>query len=249
MPSRLPKFSSSSMGKPENWFSALFWLLCSCEIPNVRIFGEVVVFAKIQAQLAMRLGFFGTPHLRCPSILLLACHPRSPGASPRPTHAIYASQRLDMTFYATHSTAHRPDSIARGSASVSVYIVLVPAQPDPDNGHECTACCSNKRQSKGWRGTTRTTLRSWLSAIPSCGASDGTAPTRARVWASGVIARCFRAACPMCCPRRRKAHLPRFVGHVDALQHSAPAPSNLFPTRCLVPAPEADRVCDLSERV
>ena len=38
------------------------------------------------------------------------------------------------------------------------------------------------------------------------------------------------------------------VGSPDAPQHSAPAPSSLFPPCRVVPAPEANEVCDLSAR-
>ncbi|KAJ6462560.1 hypothetical protein C8R45DRAFT_1027080 [Mycena sanguinolenta] len=52
-----------------------------------------------------------------------------------------------------------------------------------------------------------------------------------------------------CCPRRCKAHLPRFVGPANDQQHSAPARSRLFSTYHVVPAPDANGVCDLSECV
>ncbi|KAJ6506934.1 hypothetical protein C8R45DRAFT_971017 [Mycena sanguinolenta] len=87
----------------------------------------------------------------------------------------------------------------------------------------------------------------------------------------GVGARCRRSLCAVCphfacrfaacvlvsvlhaestcCPQRRKAHLPRFVSLVNALAHSAPARSSLFPTYRVVPAPGANGVCNLSERV
>ncbi|KAJ6482505.1 hypothetical protein C8R45DRAFT_1099787 [Mycena sanguinolenta] len=52
-----------------------------------------------------------------------------------------------------------------------------------------------------------------------------------------------------CCPQKRKAHLLWFVGAVDALQHSTPAPLSLSPIFRTIRASEVNRAYGLSERV
>ncbi|KAJ6469296.1 hypothetical protein C8R45DRAFT_1016612 [Mycena sanguinolenta] len=136
----------------------------------------------------------------------------------------------------------------------------------PDNGDPRAEPAATAHGDRGIEGTTRATLRSVI----------GDRQWRVQQWASpdpreAVGAWCRRSLCAVCshfacrfvarslasvlhaqwtcCPRRRKAHLPRFVGPVNAQQYSAPARLRLFSTYRVVPAPDANGVCNLSECV